>query len=268
MNSILKVTALLAISITLSSGVGSLIAADSPHFEKDIVPILYRHCFACHSEKQAEPKGNLRLDAAEAIRASKVIVAGKPDASELMRRVSLPQSDEDVMPPLKGGAQPLNDAERTMLRQWIADGAKLDSWVKFDHRGAALSARDTTLVHLDARQLSEEVQQRVDRSHATKGTQMNPPASDEAFLRRVDLDVAGRIPSLEESTRFLESKQADRRSKLIDKLLSGEGYVSHTFNWKADLLPRRRTSSSTSRSIPASSTGWGGFCGGCCDGVL
>ena len=52
-------------------------AADSPHFEKDILPVLYRHCFACHSEKQAKPKGKLRLDTAEGIRGSEVIVAGQ-----------------------------------------------------------------------------------------------------------------------------------------------------------------------------------------------
>ncbi len=65
---------------------------------------------------------------------------------------------------------------------------------------------------------------------------MNAPISDEVFLRRVYLDVVGRIPSLEESSRFLDSKTPNKRSKLIDELLDSEGYVSHMFNWKADLL--------------------------------
>ena len=211
-------------------------AAESPRFEKDILPIFYHHCFGCHSEKQAKPKGKLRLDAAEGIFGNKVIVVGKPDDSELMKRVLLPHTDEDVMPPLKGGAQPLNDAERALLRQWIADGAKLDSWVKFNHRGTALAADDAALAGADVRHLSEEVQKRVDQSHAAKGTKLNVPASDETFLRRVYLDVVGRIPSLEESTRFLDSKDADKRGKLISDLLGSEGYVSHMFNWKADLL--------------------------------
>ena len=123
-----------------------------------------------------------------------------------------------------------------MLRQWIADGAKLDSWVKFDHRGAALPARDASLARADVRQLSAEVQKRVEQSHAAKGTKLNAPASDETFLRRVYLDVVGRIPSLEEGARFLGSKDADKRGKLIDDLLGREGFVSHMFNWKADLL--------------------------------
>ncbi len=216
--------------------VGQLDAADAPHFEKDILPVLYHHCFACHSEKQSKPMGDLRLDSADGIRGSKVISAGKPDQSELLRRVSLSHSDGDVMPPLKGGAQPLSDTERAMLREWIAAGAKLGSWVKFNHRGDTGPVVDASVARADVRQLSDEVQKRVDRSHSLKGTKQNAPASDETFLRRVYLDVVGRIPSLEESTRFLENKEADKRAKLIDELLVGEGYVSHMFNWKADLL--------------------------------
>ena len=233
----LQFAPLFLIGVAMLSCAGQLAAAaDAPRFEQDILPIFYHHCFACHSEKQAKPKGKLRLDSAEAIRTSDVIVPGKPDGSALLKRVSLPHTDNEVMPPLKGGAQPLNDAERAMLRRWIADGAKLDSWVKFDHRGAALPSNEASPASTDVRQLSVEVQKLVDRSHAAKGTKLNAPASDETFLRRVYLDVAGRIPSLEESTRFLASKDADKRAKLIDELLGSEGYVSHMFNWKADLL--------------------------------
>ena len=138
-------SALLGIAVAMLSCAGQLVAAaDSPRFERDVLPVFYHHCFGCHSEKQAKPKGDLRLDTAEGIRESKVIVAGRPEKSELLKRVSLPHTDEDVMPPLKGGAQPLNDAECATLRQWIADGAKMDAWVKFDHRGAALAPSDAS----------------------------------------------------------------------------------------------------------------------------
>lgn len=115
---------------------GSVVVAESTRFEKDVLPILYHHCFACHSEKQAEPKGNLLLDAAEAIRESGVIVEGKPDESELMKRVSLPHTDQEAMPPLKGGAQSLSDPERATLRQWIADGARTDECTSSLHQAS------------------------------------------------------------------------------------------------------------------------------------
>ncbi len=222
-----------------------LFAAEAPRFERDILPVLYHHCFACHSEKQAKPKGKLRLDSAEAIRASGVIAPGRPDESELLKRVALPHGDPDVMPPLKGGAQPCTDAERALLRQWIADGAQLDAWVKFEHRGAPMPVGAALLDVEDVREvgevgevrrLSAALQARIDRSRAAKGTPENAPVEDETFLRRVYLDVAGRIPSLAESARFLGGRDPDKRAKLIDELLGGEGYVSHMFNWKADQL--------------------------------
>jgi len=64
----------------------------------------------------------------------------------------------------------------------------------------------------------------------------NPLASDEVFLRRVYLDVTGRIPSYDETQAFLNSKAKDKRAKLIDDLLASEGYVNHFFNYWADIL--------------------------------
>ncbi|MCB1095644.1 MAG: DUF1549 domain-containing protein [Verrucomicrobiae bacterium] len=64
----------------------------------------------------------------------------------------------------------------------------------------------------------------------------NPPASDEMFLRRIYLDVAGRIPTMQETDAFLKSTGTGKRAALINQLLSSEAYVSHTFNYWADIL--------------------------------
>jgi Protein of unknown function (DUF1549)/Protein of unknown function (DUF1553) len=50
-------------------------------------------------------------------------------------------------------------------------------------------------------------------------------ASDAEFCRRVYLDLAGRIPSLEETRAFLADGDADKRTKLIDRLLASEDHV-------------------------------------------
>ncbi|NDH05219.1 hypothetical protein EBX93_04735, partial [bacterium] len=171
---------LLSVGINLLFVFGKCIAADPVNFEREVLPIFYHHCFACHSEKQDKPKGGMRLDSKMGIAAGDVIAAGKPDDSELMKRVSLPHSDKNVMPPLKGGAQPLNDAERSIIRRWIAEGAKTGSWEKLNHRGEALAIDEASYSFKDARQLSLEVQKRIDQFHLAKGTRLNPPASDEA----------------------------------------------------------------------------------------
>jgi hypothetical protein len=208
----------------------------SPDFERQILPLLYNRCFSCHSEKVAEPKADLRLDSAASILESGAIVPGKPDDSEVLRRVSLPHTDEGLMPPLKGGGLPLNETERALVRTWIAEGAEFGTWQRFDHREPAIDYRATPLKRTDVPELTARFDRLVDDYHRTRGTKLNAPLTDEVFLRRVYLDVAGRIPSPEESDRFLQSTAPDKRARLIDELLDGEGYVSHTFNWKADQL--------------------------------
>lgn len=64
----------------------------------------------------------------------------------------------------------------------------------------------------------------------------NPPAADEVLVRRLYLDIAGRIPTVEETQEFVRSGDPAKRLKLIDRLLGSDGYTSHMFNYWADLL--------------------------------
>ena len=64
----------------------------------------------------------------------------------------------------------------------------------------------------------------------------NPPCTDEQFIRRVYLDIVGRIPNYEETTAFIKSNSSTKRAELIDKLLASDGYVSNTYNYFADML--------------------------------
>ena len=66
--------------------------------------------------------------------------------------------------------------------------------------------------------------------------QGNPVTDDNTFVRRIYLDVIGRIPTTRETDAFLSSKETDKRAKLIDKLLGSEAYVQHSFNYWADVL--------------------------------
>ena len=72
-----------------------------------------------------------------------------------------------------------------------------------------------------------------------KGIQPNRQTDDFVFVRRVYLDVAGRIPTDVEARDFLNDKDPDKRRKLVDQLLVSDGYRSHLFNWMADLLRHR-----------------------------
>lgn len=220
----------------IAVGTATEVLAETPNFEQQILPLLYNRCFSCHSEKVGKPRGGLRLDSADSIGASGVVVPGKPDESELLIRVSLPQHDENLMPPLKGGSLPLNEAERDLFRRWVADGAKFGSWKKFDHRQPADEFRAAPLARANVPSLARTVDEFVEMYHRTRGTKLNDSIDDETFVRRIYLDIAGRIPSLAESTQFLNDRVADKRARLIDKLLDSAAFASHFFNWKADQL--------------------------------
>jgi hypothetical protein len=64
----------------------------------------------------------------------------------------------------------------------------------------------------------------------------NPPAPDDVLVRRLYLDIAGRIPTVEEAQEFVRSNDPQKRAKLIDTLLASDGYSSTMFNYWADVL--------------------------------
>ncbi|MCF7765960.1 MAG: chromosome segregation protein, partial [Verrucomicrobia bacterium] len=82
-------------------------AAERIRFNRDIRPILSDHCYACHGPDQKALKASLRLDLKrglfEPLKSGEVaVVPGRPDESELLRRI-LHDDEDEVMPPKKGG---------------------------------------------------------------------------------------------------------------------------------------------------------------------
>jgi hypothetical protein len=66
----------------------------------------------------------------------------------------------------------------------------------------------------------------------------NPPASEETFVRRVYLDIIGRIPTLQEAREYLDdpAPRMEKRGALIDRLLTSEGHALHMYAFWADIL--------------------------------
>lgn len=70
------------------------------------------------------------------------------------------------------------------------------------------------------------------------GIEPAPQSGDAEFLRRVHLDLAGVIPRVAEVREFLADQSADKRSKLIDKLLNSPAHATHLANtWRNLMLP-------------------------------
>lgn len=80
--------------------------------------------------------------------------------------------------------------------------------------------------------IDELVWQKLQRLNITP----SPVCDDHTFLRRATTDISGRIPTLEEVNAFLADASADKRSKLIDRLLEEPEFADHWANKWADLL--------------------------------
>lgn len=98
---------------------------------------------------------------------------------------------------------------------------------------------------------SGKIDQLVVKGLRANGLEPNPIASDEVFVRRAYLDLTGRIPTRKEATSFIDSKNPAKRSKLVDSLIGSDGYVSHQYNYWADLLRAKTAVAGNNQSIPA-----------------
>lgn len=70
-----------------------------------------------------------------------------------------------------------------------------------------------------------------------------PPSAicdDSTFLRRVTLDIAGRLPTISETRAFASAKEADKRDRVVETLLSGQDYADYFANKWAALLRNKR----------------------------
>src|SRR5580700_10585289 len=92
---------------------GSVRADGKIEYNRDIRPILAENCFTCHGPDSASRKAKLRLDQRDAAIKAEVLVPGKPEDSEVIRRACSSDPTE-VMPPPSTRKQ-LSPAQKELL---------------------------------------------------------------------------------------------------------------------------------------------------------
>jgi len=99
-------------------------------FKKDILPIFKKNCFQCHSVEEGKEKGGVALDFPVEVKRfigdQEIIVPGSPGESDLLRLVLLNEDHPDAMPP-SGKGDPLSAREIAKIRDWIEQGASLET---------------------------------------------------------------------------------------------------------------------------------------------
>jgi hypothetical protein len=90
----------------------------------------------------------------------------------------------------------------------------------------------------DARAVTEIIDRLIAEKWAEAKVKPAPIGDDAEFLRRVYLDIAGKVPTVAEVRAFLDDPDPEKRSKVIDRLLESPAYTNHfTRVWRSLLLP-------------------------------
>ena len=88
----------------------------------------------------------------------------------------------------------------------------------------------------DVKKAAKEIDALVEDGLKKHDLKPNAEINDETFVRRAYLDIAGRIPTIEEAETFHGSTDDRKRAQLIGDLLDSDGAVSHGYNFWADVL--------------------------------
>jgi hypothetical protein len=108
----------------------------------------------------------------------------------------------------------------------------------FTRSGAAVA--DEAPHRLDAFALAGLIDQAIETQLSADKAVPAPLADDAEFLRRAYLDITGVIPPADKVVAFLDSKQPDKRARLIDELLASSNYGRHMADiWQELLLAQR-----------------------------
>ncbi|MCA9247416.1 MAG: DUF1553 domain-containing protein [Planctomycetales bacterium] len=193
-------------------------------FERDIQPLLAKHCYECHGPEARE--GGLRLsNRREALlpadSGDPVIVPGDAEASSLLAR-AMSRDEDEQMPP---DGPRLADEQVAVLRRWIATGAAWPEgeappvhWAYVRPRRAELPAagEGTTGDH--------PIDRFLDARLAAAGLRPTERADRARLIRRASLTLIGLPPSVEEVEAFVHDQRPDAYERLVDRLLASERY--------------------------------------------
>jgi len=204
----------------------SAFAVDGVQYNRDVRPVLARHCFACHGQDANKRKGKLRLDKASEAYAKHdgfaAIAPGNIGESELWQRINSTDSDE-IMPPVKT-KKVLTAAEKQILKKWIEHGANYEEHWSF-------IAPSKPEIPKGANPIDGFLQRRL----AKEGLRPSPLAKPETLVRRAYLDLTGLPPTPKEVDAFLGDKSPQSWGRLMEQLMKRQSYGEHMARYWLDL---------------------------------
>lgn len=204
-------------------------------FEKEIRPLLIKHCLECHGEKKQ--KGELRLDSLKAIlkggESGPAIVPGKSGESILVEAINFESFE---MPP----EQKLKDKEIAALTRWVNEGAywpeNAGHVIKQRNNETFFSEEDRNfwvfqpvkqpkIPQVNAQAWSKNpVDAFIYERLKKEGLAPAGEADRTTLIRRAYYDLLGLPPTVEQVNAFVNDSSPDAWSRLIDELLESPHY--------------------------------------------
>ncbi|APZ93145.1 PSD1 and planctomycete cytochrome C domain-containing protein [Fuerstiella marisgermanici] len=231
------------------------IAAQQLSYNRDVRPILAENCFSCHGFDHATREAGLRLDTREgavaALESGNIgVVPGKPDDSELVRRI-LSDDDDLLMPPPHSGKH-LSPEQKNILIEWIAQEANYQPhWAFIPPQKVEPPAADSDVTSIK-NPIDAFIQERLQR----EGLSPSPLADPMTLIRRLSLDLTGLPPTVPEVDDFAAAFDANpdlAYSQLTERLLQSAAYGERWGRWWLD---QARYADSNGYSIDAPRSIW------------
>jgi len=192
-------------------------------FTRDVYPILSRNCLQCHGPQQQN--GDLRVDSRDSLLQPDILRPLSPQTSELLRRLTLPSTDEQHMPPV---GNPLTQQQQQIIRRWIEAGAVIpDPFIPPPHWAWSPPVRPEVPSQAADSPIDAFIRQTL-HSHQL---QPAPPAEPAVLVRRLYLALIGLPPTPAEVAAFVADPSETRYQQLVDDLLQrpqyGERWARH-----------------------------------------
>ena len=193
----------------------SVFGQEPIQFNRDVRPILSDKCFFCHGPDAAKREADLRLDVREDALSANAFVPGKPEQSELIKRIKSHDPDER-MPPPASKIEPLTVQEVAILEQWIQQEAIYEGHWSF------LSLRPVVLPDNQANQ--HPIDAIVQDALSKRGLTQQPTADRGTLIRRLSFDITGLPPTPAEIADFLNDSTPNSYERVVDRLLESAAY--------------------------------------------
>ena len=237
------VLAVITAGLAATASAQELRPEDSEFFESKIRPTLIEHCHSCHSgDAKPKAKGGLYLDSKAGMlkggSSGPVVVAGDPGKSTFIKRIRLPDSNDEAMPP--GGKPRMTPEQISDLEQWVRMGApdprvgkaagmlKTDDDLEKVKKHWAFQPVKKPEIPVPQRPVKTWIKNPIDAFIFAKMEEKKVfpslPADKWTLIRRAYFDLTGLPPTPEEAAAFMVDESPDAFAKVVDRLLASPHY--------------------------------------------